>query len=361
MSASEAEAEAVAKMKRTIRAKDLDAFKEILEQRLDLWTAGKKYFRKSRRMMDNVTLLYKLAMSDFTEGLLWYLQRCWQTVEPLDARGALSRTVITRKSTSRTVSKILLEAALAKAPQFLNNRMIYYYAMRTGNYDVAEQVVMQPEFQVNIRFRQSIHETWHLPIHDAVAHHQVKTIEIMVERGVKVDSLSNGVISGMMVACHLVYPHIVALLLRHGADPNYPPINTSTSEIENSLGLLTIRVRQERGRAVNEPTALELGINRNTSLTNKADYIVELLIEAGLRNPQKRFIDHSITKRHLSPEMANRLKKLNYEMRSLKALSFVKVRNIIRHRCKGVQFFKIVHSLPIPDWMKKEVTFMARP
>lgn len=220
---------------------------------------------------------------------------------------------------------------------------------------------MQLEFGVNTHFRQSIHETWHLPIHDAVAHHQVKTTEIMVEQEVKIDSLSNGVISGMMVACHLVYPHVVALLLRHGADPNYPSINTSTSEIENSLGLLTTRVRQERGRAVNEPTALELGINRSTSLTKEADYIIELRIEAGLRNPKKRFIEHSITKRHLSPEMANRLKQLSSEMHSLKALSFVKVRNIIRHRCKGVHFFRIVHSLPIPDWMKKEVTFMSRP
>lgn len=108
MSLSEAEAEAISKMKIAIRAKDLDDFKEILEQRLDLWTTGKKYFRKSRRLMDMVTLLYKLAMSDFTEGLLWYLQRCWQTVEPLDARGALSRTVISRKSTSRSVSKYFL-------------------------------------------------------------------------------------------------------------------------------------------------------------------------------------------------------------------------------------------------------------
>lgn len=170
--------------------------------------------------------------------------------------------------------------------------------MKSANYEIAEQVVQLPGFEVDEYLQ--ILNRWHLPLHTAVSYHQVQIVELLVERGAKVDTLCNGKISPMMLACHLVYPTMVVCLLRHGANPNYPSARVGRSETD-MMTKLTRELRRERGAAADNLTPQEIGIDRSLSLTAKADYIAQLLLDAGLSFPRKRFLKHSILKTHLSP------------------------------------------------------------
>lgn len=162
-----------------------------------------------------------------------------------------------------------------------------------------------------------------------------------------------------MLACHLVYSTVVVYLQRHGTNPNYPSARIGRSETELMTGL-TRDLRHERGASADNLTPQEIGIDRSESLTAKADYIVQLLLDAGLTFPRKRFLRHSLLKRHISPEMAQRLKNRNMDIRSLEELALLKVRNYIRFRCDGIHFCRMVNALQIHNWIKAKITFKSR-
>lgn len=353
-------AEATEAMRLAIRRRDLAAFQTVFERRLDLWTSNSKVFFESRRKKTFVTLLHKLATSEYVDGLRYYLQRAWQGISNDDAATALSYAM--NFGTSLQFIHTLLEAAVVGKPPYIPSRVIYFCAMIKRLYDLAERSVRMPDFSVKghllLRRPSRPHFVWDLPLHDAVANHQVRIVEMLVvERNAAVDSLSIARISPLMVACHLVYPNAVVQLLRHGANPNFPPVITYHSRV--ALPKLTKRQARDRGVVANLP--MDRGLARSRTLSEKADYILELLIEAGLTNPKKRFIQHSSMKRHLSQPVLQRLKRLNTEVRSLKTLALVKFREMIRRRCNGVQFFATVGALDIPDSVKKQITFRVRP
>lgn len=74
----------------------------------------------------------------------------------------------------------MLEEALAKTPDFINYGDIFHYAMKSGNFHIAEQVVQFPEFKYDEDM--PILSRWHLPMHTAVSHHQVNIVELLVDR-----------------------------------------------------------------------------------------------------------------------------------------------------------------------------------
>lgn len=123
---------------------------------------------------------------------------------------------------------------------------------------------------------------WHTTMH-------ITVIEKLVKRGSLIDCLTKDGASPLMLACHMVYPHVVVNLLRHGACVNFPPVITRASRV--SLTRTNV-VRQDRGTAPRG--SRETGPDRSRVLSEEADYIVSLLIDAGLTRPKKRFIQHSI-------------------------------------------------------------------
>lgn len=74
---------------------------------------------------------------------------------------------------------------------------------------------------------------------------------------------------------------------------------------------LTNDSSQDRGTvAVNVSLPLGAGPSRTQPLTDKSDYIVQLLMEAGLTKPKKSFLKNYVVFRHLSPAMVERLTNL---------------------------------------------------
>lgn len=198
---------------------------------------------------------------------------------------------------------------------------------------------------------------WDLPLHEAIANHQLTMAEyFLVVKGAAVDSLSFG-ITPLMVACHLVLPNAVVLLLRHGSNPNYPPnFNKKTRAI---LSKLTKYQRNCRGTVTNLP--MDRGSTRIKTLSEKSDYILQLLVESGLTDPQNRFLHRSTMRVHFSQATQQRFKSLNLEIRPLRILALTKVRENIRLRCGGIGFFASVCDLNIPDSVKKQISFRVRP
>lgn len=319
--------EAIEAMRLAISGRNLAAFQSVLERRLDLWTSTSKVFFESSEK-SFVTLLQKITANEFEQVLRCYLQNCWKVISHDDAQTSLSWCMNFGKS--QTFLHTLLEAAIDGKPPFIGSREVFTCAMLKREYQLAEQAAWMPDFDVRnhmfaLRFS-DLGSIWDLPLHDAVANHQLNIIEfLVVDRLAAVDSLSIAKISPLMVACDLVYPNVVVQLLRHGADPNLPSIVTYQSCIE--LMKLTRRQAKDRGLVTNLP--MDRGPVRARNLSEKADYILELLIEAGLTNPKKRFIQHSAIKRYLSQVMLQRLKNLNAEIRSLETLALVMVRNVV--------------------------------
>lgn len=103
------------------------------------------------------------------------------------------------------------------------------------------------------------------------------------------------------------------------------------------------------------------GKERTRLLSEEADYILEMLIKAGLTDPKKRFIHNSSLRHHLSRPMMQRLKWLDCEVRKLKSLALAKVRTIVTQRCNGIRFLATVNSLEIPVDVKEKLTFSVPP
>lgn len=99
-------------MGRALRMRDLESFAQILNTRPDLWSKDEEYFRMSKRSLQKVTLLFKLAASEFYEGLEYFIEHYKESIRTWDARFALHWIVKNRKS--KTVSHMLLELALAR-------------------------------------------------------------------------------------------------------------------------------------------------------------------------------------------------------------------------------------------------------
>lgn len=188
-------------MKLAIANKDFAQFVRLLELTPDLWNSGSKPFQESEH--SRVTLLHKLTTERFAIGLQWYLNRCWQTVTKEDAHESLVSCMT--HGTSTMCTRVLLEAATEEKPKFVSKRAVFYLANFTGLYDISERVANIPTFRTDsrlrVRFQDQPVRAWALPLHDAVAHHQVTIVEILIaERGAAVDKESTEQITPLAIA-----------------------------------------------------------------------------------------------------------------------------------------------------------------
>lgn len=349
--------DSVEAMKKAIRTRDFDSFIRVLNDRRELWTSGYRLFVESRRSGQSVTLLQKLATCEYNEALQYYLHNCWQTVSVEEIKSTMYQVRL--EGAAKPIMRSLLEAAINNKPQFLQIREIFDNAMRQRMYDIAERTVQLPSFETNARSKIPLQLQWHLPIHEAVMHRQTTTIELLVGKGANVNSLSNGQITPIMVACHLLYLNVVIQLLLHGSSPNFPPSSAATHLL--TLRGLTKKHCADRGITPNYQNVLQQRTNsQSEGLTEDADRIIEVLIEAGLRHSNKSIDRYSTLKRYISTSMTNRFKQLDCEARPLKMLALVATRDYIRRKCRGINFFEAVDELLIPVYVKKLLTFRVR-
>lgn len=356
------EEEYLRQMSVAIDNRDFESFVKILNDCPHLWTPDKLVFYSSPQTVLKITTLHKLAVENFSAALEFYLEKYWRRIPAWNAQYALQRA---SKEHCEAAVHVLIKSAICMKTEFLSQREAYYFALESRNSDLAEQIVETSTFDVDQPIKSinfSNLNMWHVPLHNAVAHHQLKIAEMLLLRGAKVDCLSNCDISPMMIACYLVYPTIVVLLLRHGSSPNYRREYKFTSEMIACMKKLAQNLNKDRGTAaVNESVPLETGPSRNQSLSDKSNYIVELLVEAGLAKPNKNsFLMQSVVYRHMSPSMRERFKHLPYDIRSLRSLALVQLRNDIRQKCDGIRFFSTVQEMEIPGWVKDMLTLKSR-
>lgn len=260
-------------------------------------------------------------------------------------------------------TRVLLEAAVEGKPKYVSRRAIFCFANFVRLHDIAETVARMPTFKaeghLRIHYQNQPLLFWTFPLHDAVAHHQATIVEVLiVERGASVDKQSTEHITPLAIACALVYPNLVKKLLHHqGANPNVP----SMFSMESQRCLTALTKQQDKHRGVIANLPMDRGTERTRRLTEKADYILELLVKAGLTHPRRRFIRRSAMKCHLSSEMQQRLRRLGCEMRSLKILALARVRTIISRQCRGIHFCDKVDTLDVPEDLKRKITFCIRP
>lgn len=325
-------------MRLAISRKDLRSFRALLNNGFDINTP----LQTSKRHEEDASLIERLTKAGFVRGVGVFLEKFSSRLNDDTLRKAFMWSV--KKGSSKLVTKTFLESALDHTMSFLSTRQIYHYAMNISCYSIASQALECPRFDVNGRV--SIEGVdWHLPLQEAVSHHQMEMIETLLANGARVDRLSNSHISALMVACHMVYPAICRQLLRHGADPNYPHVASNLSRL--NIKWLIKRVCLNRGITNCARVPLRFGNNKWRQTTHdddKADEIVCLLIEAGLKNRDDAWIQKSPVVQLISDETKQRLSRLNCEMKSLKALAVIKAREYIR-------------SLPIAYLLKKQITF----
>lgn len=234
-----------------IQNKDFLEFIRLVELTPEPWSSSCKYFRASDT---NITLLVKLTVEGYAMGIQSFLNRCWQRISKEDAREALFWCVT--HGTSSLCIRVLLEAAIERKPAYISRRAAFYFANFIGLYDISERVVRIPTFKpektLRLYYQNDRVPVWALPLHDAVAHHQVAIAELLiVERGAAVNVQSNGQIVPLAIACQLIYSCLVVLLLRHGANPNVPSMFTTKSQ--RRLRKLTKEHAERRGEVANLP------------------------------------------------------------------------------------------------------------
>lgn len=335
-----------------IHHRDLEGFKTILDQNTDLWSSASKLLRESNRSPNLVTLLRKLAIFGFDEGMEHYLDTCYSLISSTDAMDVLCSDISSR------AARLILRSSIEHWPIYFTSRIIFQSAMQLRLFDIAERSVFLPDFDQRVRLTvQPPALILDLPIHDAVAHRQKDILELLLQTGAEVDWISLARFTPMMVALHMIYPSMVVKLLQHGADPNAPPAILQSSLV--TMRNLTKALKTDRGIAADGLS--ESGHERTQSLADKSDFILQLLVEGGLTKPKQRFINSSTVRCHLSPEMSLRLRNLDFEIRSLKILALVKVREAIRQRCRGVGFAEAVNSLSVCESVKKLISLRLRP
>lgn len=351
--------ELIQAMTSAIESKDVTELDRLLELNPVIWGSDLSLIREchSSGEVAFVTVLKKLAFEDFDQGLQIYINRCWPVISRVDVRAVLGWCITDAASTKCT--RVLLETALECTPAYVKSRAVFLFANYFHFYDIAERAARMPRFKVEnklrVRYKNQLMSFWQLPLHDAVCHHQLAIVELLlVERGANVDGLDEG-ITPLVISCQLIHPNMVALLLRHGANANGPP--RFCTEIQTVLAELTKEQSRLRGIVANLPMDRR---TRSKTLSEKSEYIMELLIDGGLTKPNKRFIKYSAVYSLLSPATRKRLKKLNTEVRPLVKLSLLKVRQMVRRRCEGIRFSAAVDNLDIPDSVKKLITFRVR-
>lgn len=203
--------EAVEAMKHAIKHRDLATFESLLEQKPQLFASDSKWFPESRRCKDGVTLLLKLTSTEYVDELRSYLQRCWQTISSDDANSSLVWSM--NFCSSKQIPRILFEAGIEGKPQYMSSRGLYFSSMALRFYDLAKRAAKMPDFSVTSRMKVLFDgeelRVWDLPLHEAVANHQLAIAEFLfMVKEAPVDSLSFRVTS-LMAACHLVLPNAV--------------------------------------------------------------------------------------------------------------------------------------------------------
>lgn len=128
-----------------------------------------------------------------------------------DAGEALSWCMAHGKS--RMGTRVLLEAAVYGAPKFISKRAIFFFANFTRLYDISERVAristLKTDNRLRVYYQNQPMLVWALPLHDAVGHHQVAIVEVLiVERGAAVDKQSTEKITPLDIACALIYPTV---------------------------------------------------------------------------------------------------------------------------------------------------------
>lgn len=265
----------VADMEKAIATKNLDSFDALLEQNLDLWTSRSSFFPESRRSKKLVCLLLRLTISGFHEALQLYMHRHWKRISVTEINEAMEWVLQNKRA--RASALVLLEGAFESAPPFLSSRQIFTYALEMHLFELAERVARLEAFQANRRCfflyvgrHPCTH--WEHPLHDTVAHNQLRIVELLLDRGADVDAISDFSFTPLIIACHCVSPDMVALLLQNGCDPNHPPICLPSSRTK----LRQLMAKQ--GPATN----ISKHDNRSRSLTEMSGKIVHMLINVGL-------------------------------------------------------------------------------
>lgn len=178
-----------------IENKDVAVVEQLLKQEPEVWGSEHKRLLQAHGNdeFSNVTLMRKLAIEGFDQGIRKYADLCWPFISREDTWDVL-RWCITVKATR--CARVLLESALEPTPTSITSHEVFMISNYLRLYDVAEMAARMTSFEVKDQFRAYDNNLqmrfWRLALHAAVSHHQLGQVRILlVERGAEVNALDN--------------------------------------------------------------------------------------------------------------------------------------------------------------------------
>ncbi len=192
-----------------------------------------------------------------------------------------------------------------------------WHAVDTNNYKITKVILESPNCDVNIQ------DTFMMsPLHVAATHNNCDMIQDLLDRKALVDSRQLQGASPLYLSCAYGDLNSVKLFLQHGADPN----------LQDKDGYTPIFAALDKG---NNPDVVYLLVSAGTSLYSRIIFYtvkyLPLLVE------HKRLCQ--FVKEHLDTAQ------------SLKILSTLKIKDLLRHNSRGLSIYKNLTRLPLPKVM----------
>ena len=206
----------------------------------------------------------------------------------------------------------------------------FRHAMYKGQYDLVGEIIKKHRFNVNQE------STWGLdkPLHIVAYHNQSQLIELLLENGAIVDALDRRGVTPLIVACSIAAQQNIAILLKHGSDPNYKACR--------DLYHFSSALR----------TLYRFSSKFDCSLTQK---IIELLLQAGLDMKREQWIQSGLPGPFILASTHELLKYLSKCPQSLKTMCFYSIRQQLSSRTFGASILRSIDSLPVGPVMKKHL------
>lgn len=204
----------------------------------------------------------------------------------------------------------------------------FRHAMYKGQYDLVGEIIKKHQFNVNQE------STWGLdkPLHIVAYHNQSHLIELLLENGAIVDALDRRGVTPLIVACSIAADQSIAMLLKHGADPNY--------------------------KACRDLYHFSSAFRTLYRISSKFDFIVtqwiiELLLQAGLDMRREQWIQTTPPTLSVLPATHEMLVSLSRSAQTLKTMCFYNIRQHLSMCTYGASVLAAVDVLPVGPVMKK--------
>lgn len=227
------------------------------------------------------------------------------------------------------VVRVFLKAAINEIIS-IEPSVTFRHAMYKAQYDLVEEVISKPKFDVNFE------ATWGLdrPLHIVIHHNQVGLVKQLLKQGATPDVEDRKGTTPLFVACSLGFANCASVLLQNGADPNY----------SNSRGL----------RNLYSPLQAVLKSDRDSETVVE---LVNLLISAGLNLQKQPWMLWNLSAQNsmIDRDICEWLENLSHQPASLKRQSLRTIRNMIIENHKS-DFIGGVNSLPIAPGLKTYLT-----